>query len=75
MNLQVHKRGGDFLLAERLLASQARLCFMKLQMSTGSRRFASREIARGVHWIGDWVGPKVGLELLAKTKYPYYHLK
>jgi len=24
--------------------------------------------ARGVHWIGDWVGPGTGLDALAKTK-------
>jgi hypothetical protein len=31
-------------------------------------RFTSGEIATGAHWIGDWVGPRVGLDLMEKKQ-------
>jgi hypothetical protein len=32
-------------------------------------RFTSGEIALGTHWIGDWVGPRTGLDDVEKRKY------
>jgi hypothetical protein len=31
-------------------------------------RFTSREIAPCTHWIGGWVGPRVGLDDVEKRK-------
>jgi hypothetical protein len=33
-------------------------------------RFTSRERAPGNHWIGGWVGPRAGLDAVAKRKIP-----
>jgi hypothetical protein len=30
--------------------------------------FTPGEIANGTHWIGDWVGPRVGLDVVEKRK-------
>jgi len=29
-------------------------------------RFTTRERAPGIHWIGGWVGPRAGLDVVAK---------
>jgi hypothetical protein len=31
-------------------------------------RFAPGEIAPGTHWIGGWMGPRIGLEAVQKRK-------
>jgi len=31
---------------------------------------AVRERAPGTHWIGDWMGPKAGLDAVVKRKIP-----
>jgi hypothetical protein len=31
-------------------------------------RFTPRERAPGTHWIGDWVGPRAGLDVVVKKK-------
>jgi hypothetical protein len=31
-------------------------------------RFTPRERAPGTHWIGGWVGPRAGLDAVAKTE-------
>jgi hypothetical protein len=36
-------------------------------------RFTPGERARGIHWIGGWVGPRAGLDTLEKRK--YYHCR
>jgi hypothetical protein len=35
----------------------------------GSRpgRFIPEERVRGTHWIEDWLGPRVGLDVMEKT--------
>jgi hypothetical protein len=33
-----------------------------------SRRFTSGKRATGTHWIGDWVGPKNGLDNVERRK-------
>jgi len=33
-------------------------------------RFTPRERAPGTHWIGGWVGPKAGQDLVSKRKTP-----
>jgi hypothetical protein len=33
-------------------------------------RFTSREIAPGIHWIGSWVGPRAGVDVVVKRKIP-----
>jgi hypothetical protein len=33
-------------------------------------RFSPRESAAGTHWIGGWVGPRTGLDVVVKTKIP-----
>jgi hypothetical protein len=35
-------------------------------------RFTPEERARGSHWIGDWVGPRTGLEDVERKKYCLY---
>jgi hypothetical protein len=35
-----------------------------------SGRFTSEERASGTHWIGDWVGPRAGLDDVKKILYP-----
>jgi hypothetical protein len=32
------------------------------------RRFTTRETAPGTHWIGDWVGPRAGMDAVEKVK-------
>jgi hypothetical protein len=32
-------------------------------------RFTPRERARGIHWIGGWVGPRAGLDDVEKRKF------
>jgi hypothetical protein len=32
-------------------------------------RFSSGETAPGTHWIGDWVGPRTGLDDVEKRKF------
>jgi hypothetical protein len=34
----------------------------------GARRFAPRKRAPGTHWIGGWVGPRAGLDVVGKRK-------
>jgi hypothetical protein len=36
-------------------------------------RFTPRERAPGIHWIGGWVGPGVGLDAVGKGKIPSPH--
>jgi hypothetical protein len=33
-------------------------------------RFIPREGAPATHWIGGWVGPRAGLDTVAKKKFP-----
>jgi hypothetical protein len=33
-------------------------------------RFTPRERVPGTHWIGDWVGPRAGLDKVSKRKIP-----
>jgi hypothetical protein len=33
-------------------------------------RFTPRERAPGIHWIGGWVGPRTGLDMVSKWKIP-----
>jgi hypothetical protein len=33
-------------------------------------RYTSRERAPGTHWIGGWVGPRAGLDAVAKRRIP-----
>jgi hypothetical protein len=35
-----------------------------------SSRFNHRERTPGTHWIGDWVGPRAGLDTVVKRKIP-----
>jgi hypothetical protein len=35
-----------------------------------SGRFTPREKASGTHWLGGWVGPRVVLDTVVKTKIP-----
>jgi hypothetical protein len=32
--------------------------------------FTPRERAPGTHWIGDWIGPRAVLDMVAKRKIP-----
>jgi hypothetical protein len=33
-------------------------------------RFTLRELGPGTHWIGGWVGPRAGLDVVVKRKIP-----
>jgi len=33
-------------------------------------RFTPEDMASGTNWIGDWVGPRAGLDAVAKRKIP-----
>jgi hypothetical protein len=35
--------------------------------------FTPREIAPGTHWIGGWVGPRSGLDMVSQRKIPSPH--
>jgi len=41
-----------------------------LDLGTRWGRFSSRESAPGTHWIGEWVGPRAGLEAAVRRKIP-----
>jgi hypothetical protein len=53
--------------------------FLTLELEEGERsaschsHFTPKERAPGTHWIGGWVSPRIGLDVVEKRKIPSAH--